>query len=1014
LRRRGITHALAAIAMLPGSWANLWAQPPAETPGSETQRNSACFGKVVQSIEFPETSENDQQMLRSMIPIHEGVALDRGQLRESLRVLFATGRFANLRAECRLDDGKVLLSFPNTANFFVGRVSVEGAPGRPSESQIVNATKLQLGDLFTFEKAERATANIKRLLEDNNFYRATVPHFEQQDPLTQQVAVTFQIHAGDAARVGKIEIKGDGLFSQGQIEDMARLHPGDTVSAQRVASGLERIRKQYQKRNRWLAQVSIAEKTYVPDKNTVDYSLVIESGPVVEIRTEGFHLRKGTIRRNVPVYEEHALDDDLLNEGRRNLLSYMEAQGYFDAQVELRRESDESRNLLRVIYHITTGERHKIVFIKFTGNKYFREDDLRPLLHLQEASLVLTHGRFSDALLRSDVRDIENMYRANGFGQVKVTSQVEDNYMRTNHVAVKININEGPQTLVGSFQINGSSQTQSPVFQSLNTGQGQPFSDSRIADDRDIILNYYFNNGFPNATVEATAKPAGDDRINVTFNIQEGKRIYVDRVLVAGREYAKPFVINNELQMKSGDPLSQGEMLSTQQHLYDLGIFSQVDTAVQNPDGQQPRKNVLVQVQEAKRYTFKYGGGFEFQTGEGVSPLASFSVTRLNFRGRDHTITFDSRVGRLQQRGLISYEAPHWFNNPNWKLTFTGFFDHTIDVTTFRSQRLEGSVQAGQTINKFSSLDYRFNYRLVQATHISGTISPDQIPLLSLPVRVGEPSVGYIRNRRDNDLETTRGSYLTLDAGVAAHYFGSEADFSRVLAQVSTYHPFGKVSKGSRQFVFARSTRVGVENPFGNTEITQPGAPTPATATLIPLPERFFMGGGNSHRGFGLNQAGPRDPITGFPLGGSALFLNNFEIRFPPPTLPFVQDNMSFAIFHDMGNVFTDGTHMLDNLFRWHQNKQLCSQALNTLPVIGQGATLCSYNYISHAIGLGVRYKTPVGPVRFDFGYNLNQTVFPHFVQEPSDVDPNPNPILFKGTKQASPFNVYFSIGQTF
>src|SRR5438309_7776119 len=125
--------------------------------------------------------------------------------------------------------------------------------------------------------------------------------------------------------------------------------------------------------------------------------------------------------------------------------------------------------------------------------------------------------------------------------------------------------------------------------------------------------------------------------------------------------------------------------MDTQQKLYDRGIFSQVDTAVQNSGGAGPRKNVLVQVREAKRYTFNYGAGFEFQTGQpggsssssstqsnrkplgeaGVSPLGSFDVSRLNFLGRDHTITFESRVGRLQQRGLVSYQAPRWFDNPN-------------------------------------------------------------------------------------------------------------------------------------------------------------------------------------------------------------------------------------------------------------------------------------------------------------------------------------------------------------
>jgi outer membrane protein assembly factor BamA len=173
------------------------------------------------------------------------------------------------------------------------------------------------------------------------------------------------------------------------------------------------------------------------------------------------------------------------------------------------------------------------------------------------------------------------------------------------------------------------------------------------------------------------------------------------------------------------------------------------------------------------------------------------------------------------------------------------------------------------------------------------------------------------------------------------------------------------------------------------------------------------MGGGNSHRGFGLNQAGPRDPTTGFPIGGSALFLNNLELRFPPPTLPFVHENLSFAVFHDMGNVFTDGNHMLNSLLRWHQNKGLCSQRLNSTFQAGSGAGLCNYNYISHAIGLGVRYKTPVGPVRFDFGYNLNPTVFPKFCSS-ATTKGCPTALTFFGTKQVSPFNVYFSIGQTF
>ena len=1027
--RRGIIRAFTVLATVWCFVAGASAQTATE-PGAAT-----CLGSRISRVDFPGINLADQEILRGLIAAHEGEQLGRPQLQQSLRVLFATGRFDDLRAECeRSADGSVVLSFDGTARFFVGKISVEGAPQHPTQSQIVNATKLQLGEPFREQKMAAALANIRRLMEDNQFYRSTITHSEQSDPADQQIEVTFRIQPGDPARVGNVKLQGRGLFSQGQIQDIAHLHPGDIVTAQKASNAIDRIRKKYQSRGRWLVQASIAEHKYIPASNTVDYTFLVEPGPLVEITVEGFRVSRSTIKKNVPVYEESALDDDLLNEGRRNLLNYMESQGFFEANVELRKESDSAKNLLRVVYQIDAGERHKIVKVFIIGNKYLQDQNLRPVIQIQEANLLLRHGRFSQALLKQDASIMEEMYRREGFSQVKVETDVEDDYLDVNnHVAVTFKVNEGPQQKVGSFRIVGNDtkfdDPMSPL-NFLNTGTGQPYSDSRIADDRDIILNYYFDSGFPNATFDASAKPAADNRMDVTYTIHEGARIFVNRVLVTGREFTRPYVVDHEIQIHANDPLSQSDLLDSQQRLYDLGIFSQVDTAVQNPEGVEPRKNVLVELQEAKRYTFNYGAGFEFQTGQpggtqsslgtnGVSPLASFDVTRLNFRGRDHTITFESRVGRLQQRGLISYAAPRWFDNPNLKLTFSGLFDHTLDVTTFTSQRLEGSVLAEQIINKrrdgtpINVLTYRFNYRLVKATHLSSTVSPEQIPLLSQPVRVGEPGFSFSHDHRDDLLETKRGSYTTFDAGIAAHYFGSEADFSRVLVQNSTYHPFGKTQKSSKELVFARSTRVGVENPFSSTEIIQPGQPTTGTETLIPLPERFFMGGGNSHRGFGLNQAGPRDPITGFPLGGSALILNNFEIRFPPPTLPFVQENMSFAIFHDMGNVFTDGTHMLQGLATWHQDKKACTQGLNTPYVPGGGAALCNYNYISHAIGLGIRYKTPVGPVRFDFGYNLNSTVFPQFVPAASSTPTNPV-YNFSGTRQASPFNVYFSIGQTF
>jgi outer membrane protein insertion porin family len=1002
---------------------------PGATPVQQSQEQSPTApaiggmasyeGLIVQKIDFPDMPSADTNRLLDLIAQKVGSPLEREAVRESIQGLYSTGRFADIQAEAeRSPDGRVELTFRMRANFFVGEIFVAGETNPPAANQVVNASKLQLGELFTREKVERALTSIKQLMEQNGYYQSRVSDEEQAQADTQQMNIVFRIAAGPHARVGRVTVTGPAGFSETQIRDIAKMHTADYVTVQRVSRGLDRLRKKYQKQSRLLSQVAISSRTYRPETNTVDYAFEIQPGPKVEITVEGFKISHSQLKKNVPVYEENALDDDLLNEGRRNLLNYMQGLGYFDAKVAVQK-NPASAGEMRVTYSIDAGDRHKLLKLTITGNKSFSEEQIRSRMQIQAAGRFLAHGRYSQALLNADVRNLTaNPYLANGFLDVKITPKVEDNYQgRQNDLAITLQIEEGGQTVTGALELVGNETKLPTPFPDLNISSGQAFGYSKVNEDREIVLNYYFNNGFPNATFEASAKPSPSNPLlmDVTYTIHEGDQVIVDQVFTAGLVHTRPFIVQREIQINPGDPLSQIDMLNTQKRLYDLGIFSQVDTAVQNPESNEREKNVLVNVQEAKRYTFNYGLGLEFQTGQpsssdnqplgktGISPRVSFGVTRLNFRGLDHTVTLKANVGGLQQRGLISYDAPRWFNNPKLRLTLTAFYDNTVDVTTFTSQRLEGSLQAEQTVSKTTIMTYRLTYRRVRATNLSNTVSPDQIPLLSQPTRVGIPNFSYIRNKRDNDLETTKGNYTTVDGGVADTHFGSEPDFGRLLVQNSTYYSIGRKRNSDQKFVLARSTRIGVETPYGNTIMPQPGGECKEPQICIPLAERFFAGGGNSLRGFGLNQAGPRDPITGFPLGGTAMFINSIELRMPPPTLPFFQNNMSFVVFHDAGNVFTNGHDLTSSLLRWSQkDPQVCLKEAT--------ASQCDYNYISHAIGIGVRYKTPVGPVRFDFGYNLNPPAFPG---QTTTVVNGVTTTVFE-PQHASHFNVFFSIGQTF
>jgi outer membrane protein assembly complex protein YaeT len=992
-------------------------------------------------------AESDREHILQLLPQKAGEPLDRGRVRDSIRALYATGRFADIQAEVTPSGEGVTLAFTTSANFFVGAVNVEGAPARPTPNQIVNASKLELGELYTQEKLQRALENIRQLMQEGGYYRARVTAESMSNAVTQQVDILFHITRGEQAHVGEVKVTGTSSLSSGEVERIAHMNPGDLVTVARVSGSLQRLRKRFQKQKRALAQVSIAEQSYHAERNAVDFTFQIDPGPVVLTYARGYHIGHGVLKREIPVYEENAVDDDLLNEGKRNLLDYLQTRGHFDAKVDIQKVTDVKT--LQVIYQIDPGALHKLVLVEITGNKDFLDTaKLRSYLQIQPASRVLSHGRYSETLLKSDVATLEGLYRSSGFRQVKIQTKVDDDYHGVqNRLAVHIQIAEGVRTRVGELHVLGMQKVAANQVPELSTQPGQPYSEQDLANDRERILSYYFDHGFPNATLEITTKPSEHEpnREDVTYTIQEGEGFTVNRVLVAGTEHTRDYVVQRELQVREKDPLSQQDILSTQTRLYDLGIFSQVDTAVQNPEGTDPQKNVLVQVQEAKRYTFTYGFGLEFQTSQpagttspqgttGVSPRVEFDVTRLNVGGRNQTVTFQSHVGRLQQRGLVSYAIPKLFDNDKYKLTYTVFYDNSLDVATFTSERLEGKIDLRQQIGNSghdpgtrpgpNSITYRMDFRLVKAYHFPTVFSPGEIAILSLPARVGGPGFTFIHDKRDNPLESTKGNYFTLDAFASSSYLGSEADFGRMLAQNSTYYALGGKGKAGHQFVFARSTSIGVQQPFGGTTVRPPGACPidPHTneslcqgISLIPLPEQFFAGGGNSHRGFGLNQAGPRDPDSGFPVGGTALFVNNLELRFPPLTLPFLGEGFGFAIFHDMGNVFTAPHDMLKGLMRWHQeNPQQCLSGSTPDTQCITNFNNSGYDYTSHAVGVGVRYKTPIGPLRFDFGYNLNPTRYFQVFKYPVPNTTPPQTVSVQEAQRLRHFNVFFSIGQPF
>jgi outer membrane protein assembly complex protein YaeT len=655
-----------------------------------------------------------------------------------------------------------------------------------------------------------------------------------------------------------------------------------------------------------------------------------------------------------------------------------------------------------ITYFIAKGSSRKLVNVQIVGATYFRLDTLRERMFLQPASFQLRHGRYSEAFRKNDEEALENLYRANGFRDVSVTSKVETDYKgKSNSLAATFTIKEGTQWRIAKLKTEGAAQLDiSEVVSELSSADGQPYSDVSIASDRNRVLEYYYAHGFPNATFTATIQPAEEPyAVNLTYQLTEGRREFVRRVILSGLRRTRPSLVQRRIKIADGEPIDQTKIGETARSLTDLGIFAKVNTAVQNSDGTNQYKYLLYDFDEAARYTFDFGFGAEIaQFGgttsnlnraggqTGFSPRFALNVNRLNFLGIGQTLSLQTRYSTLQQRASLNYIVPHLFGSTRRTVTFSALYDMTQDVTTFSSKREEASVQTSERLSKASTLLVRFSYRRVTTSDV--VIPSLLIPQLLQPVRIGILSVSYIQDRRDSPTDAHRGSWNTLDVGLAGKFFGSERNFVRVLGRNATYTPIG------RNLVFARQTQLGEIKSFN----LEAGL---SSADAIPLPERFFGGGASSMRGFGYNQAGPRDigtptaPATGYPLGGNALFFNTFELRFP-----LTGPNLSGVLFHDMGNVFSSFNNIS---FNFHQKN-------NT-----------DFDYSVQAVGFGIRYKTPLGPVRLDLAYALNPPRYMGYsgtTQQLTDCSNNGQigltPACTSSPQQLSHFQFFFSIGQAF
>ena len=762
---------------------------------------------------------------------------------------------------------------------------------------------------------------------------------------------------------------------------MARLHgaairPGKRYRRAALTKAKNRLESHLQKNGYLAAQVKLSGAEYDANTNRANIHFNADPGSKTKVEISGAHLWPWTKKTLLPVYQGVGVDPETVQEGQQALSSYFQKKGYFDVKVTSDLTGDEK--LQTVVYRITKGKKNSVTAVDLTGEQQLKAEDLTPHLAVQKKHF-LSHGQFSDQLVRASVKNLKAVYASQGFSSAQVTSNV------INHggdIEVAFHVTEGPRDVVSSLTIEGARTFPESQFapRGLKVASGQPYSQANVQSDRINIMANYFKAGYLTASFRETAAMVSKDdphHINVVYHVYEGPRVFTGDVLTLGRNYTRQRLIDQDVKLLEPDrPLTQTNLLTAGSNLYDHnGVFDWAEVDPRRQITTQTSEDVLVKVHEAKRNDFTYGFGFElinrggsipsgtaalptlppvglpsdFKTSQKTfyGPRGSFQYTRNNFRGKGESLSFTAFAGRLDQRLGLYYINPNlrW---TSWKSSFSFNAERNEENPIFSSQQEVGSWQVQRFIDgaKKNLFFVRYSFNKTNLTRIE---IQDLVPVEDRNVRLSGFGANLTRDTRDNVLDEHKGLLNSLEIDLNATALGSTVNFAKLTSQAAVY------KEKFHGIVWAGSIRVGLAQPFANSR--------------VPLSERFFTGGGDSLRGFPLDGAGPQRnievcssgetspcPQINVPSGGNELLIVNAEARIPLP----IKKGLSIVPFYDGGNVFPrPGFHDFTSLY-------------------------------ANNIGIGFRYATPVGPIRFDFGYN-----------------PNPPP----GVKSTQPF---ISIGQAF
>ena len=825
----------------------------------------------------------------------------------------------------------VLLKVLTVAKARVIHIVFEGNEGVSSD-RLRDEVGIEIGSVFSEKIESRIVRKLTDVYRRAGYFRATVTTALRWKERGTEVSVTIRVDEGHRAVIGKVQFHGHLVLAEARLHDSLHAHIGEPYDEDTIRQDVRGLRALYHAEGYFDVTIGLPDIQYDEQARTVSIRIWIHAGTRLQVTLEGNRsFSDSVLEAQLTFGSKRIVDEESLETNRERLMAFYRNAGYPFVSVRAYYEELGSSGITEVRIVVDEGVPVSIGDVSITGNHSF------PTRVLQGVTQSYVKGWFVQRPLKEDALEkdrqaIEDFYRENGFFSVKVSHEVHYSQDTTpTHAHVHLAIEEGVQSIVVDLTVEGNVTIPSHVLlQQLAIRLGMPMTPTLVEDGRVALLESYQTRGYPFAAIEVETHQKYSDRgVAIHYRVQESIPVTVGKLTLEGNDTTADHVIVRELRIRPGDPLNPQAITESQDRANRLDFIDDVKITIERPNTLEDTKDLTVSVDERSGGTIEFGTGFGDV--EGVRGFAD--VSHSNLFGSGRTLGVRAEISQIEQRYALRYREPWFLGQPLDAVATISYLTEervatdllSFDRLTIYEYRQPFGTAFGfesrLTKNITASLLYRYEIddifkvrdEIIVARRAAGL--PDDTQKVTIASLM--PSI--IWDTRNDPFNPTQGAFHALSLKQSAAILGSEDQFYKFTGQSGWFIPIGD------WVVLALQGRAGYTERFGDT-------------SRVAIVERFFVGGRNTVRGYDQDTLGVtgQTVVDGIPTGGNAMFISNLEFRVALPR------SVGLVVFFDGGNVWRDARNI-------------------------------DFQDAKFSVGPGIRYNTPVGPLRLDLGYKLRR-----------------------------------------